>query len=128
VTLLLDTHLLLWAVSMSGRLPERARRLIEDGSNEVLYSSASIWEIAINASLPGRALTVDVPALLDALPAMGLRELPVRGEHAARAADLPAVHRDPFDRLLVAQSLVEPATLLTNDVALEAYGPTVLAV
>ena len=128
MNLLLDTHLLLWAAARSRRVPSEARRLIVDESNEVFYSAASIWEVAIKSGLSTKALKVDLPALREALPRMGLRELPVTSEHAARVASLPPVHRDPFDRLLVAQSLVEPLTLLTNDSVLRAYGSTVLVV
>ena len=120
--LLVDTHLLLWAAASSSRLPRGARALIEDSANEVYYSAASIWEIAIKSSLRRKDLRVDVPALLAALPRMGFVELPVTGAHAARVVQLVNIHRDPFDRLLVAQSVAEPLTLLTNDALLARYG------
>ena len=119
--LLVDTHLLLWAVASSSQLPRGARSLIEDPANEVYYSAASIWEIAIKSALRGKNFGVDVPALLAALPRMGFVELPVTGAHAARVAELANIHRDPFDRLLVAQSIVEPLKLLTNDALLAPY-------
>jgi len=122
VRLLVDTHLLLWAVASSGQLPRGARALIEDPANEVYYSAASIWEIAIKSALKRKDFRVDVPALLTALPRMGFVELPVTGAHAARVVRLANIHRDPFDRLLVAQSIVEPLTLLTNDALLARYG------
>ena len=120
--LLVDTHLLLWAVASSSRLPRAARALIEDPANEVYYSAASIWEIAIKSALRRKDFRVDVLALLAALPRMGFVELPVTGAHAARVVQLANIHRDPFDRLLVAQSIVEPLTLMTNDALLARYG------
>jgi len=122
VRLLVDTHLLLWAVASSRRLPRGARALIEDPANEVYYSAASIWEIAIKSALRRKDFRVDVPVLLAALPRMGFVELSVTGAHAARVVQLGNIHRDPFDRLLVAQSIVEPLTLLTNDALLARYG------
>ena len=126
--LLVDTHLLLWAVASSRRLPRGARALIEDPANEVYYSAASIWEIAIKSALRRKDFRVDVPALLAALARMGFVELPVTGAHAARVVQLANIHRDPFDRLLVAQSVVEPLTLLTNDALLARYGDGVRVV
>jgi len=122
VRLLVDTHLLLWAAASSRRLPRGARALIEDPANEVYYSAANIWEIAIKSALRRKDFRVDVPALLAALPRMGFVELAVTGAHAARVVQLANIHRDPFDRLLVAQSVVEPLTLLTNDRLLARYG------
>ena len=119
--LLLDTHLLLWAAASSKRLPHEARELIEDASNDVYYSAASIWEIAIKSSLRRKDFRIDLPRLLVALPEMGLVELPITAAHAARITGLPPIHRDPFDRLLIAQSITEPLTLLTNDALLERY-------
>jgi PIN domain nuclease of toxin-antitoxin system len=121
VRLLVDTHLLLWAVASSSQLPRVARTLIEDPDNEVYYSAASIWEIAIKSALRRKDFRVDVPALLAALPRMDFLELPVTGAHAAQVVKLANVHRDPFDRLLIAQSVVEPLTLLTNDALLARY-------
>lgn len=123
--LLLDTHLLLWAAASSHRLPASTRRLVEDPQNEVYWSAASLWEIAIKATLRRGDFQVDLPLLRSTLPAMGLKELPVRSEHAVGIAELPPIHRDPFDRLLVAQSIVEPMVLLTNDAVLAGYGPVV---
>jgi len=125
VRILLDTHLLLWAAARSTRLPRDVRDLVEDTANEVYFSAASIWEIAIKSALRRRDFAVDLPALIKALPAMGLVELPVTAAHAGRVARLPRIHQDPFDRLLVAQSLTEPATLVTNDAVLGRYGPDV---
>jgi PIN domain nuclease of toxin-antitoxin system len=119
--LLLDTHLLLWAAANSKRLSREARQLLEDAGNDVYYSAASIWEIAIKSSLRRKDFRIDLPQLLSALPEMGLIELPIRAVHAAGVSRLPPIHRDPFDRLLIAQSLTEPLVLLTNDALLERY-------
>lgn len=126
--LLLDTHLLLWAVGSSERLSAEARSLIEEPANEVHYSAASVWEVAIKRALRRRDFQVDVTVLERALSGMGLVELPVTAAHAVAVTRLPDIHRDPFDRLLVAQSLVEPMVLLTNDTALERYGRLVRVV
>ena len=119
--LLLDTHLLLWASARSKRLPPEARELLDDVGNEVYYSAASIWEIAIKSSLRRKDFRIDLGALLAALPEMGLLELPVTAAHAAGVSRLRPIHRDPFDRLLIAQSIAEPLTLVTNDDILERY-------
>ena len=122
---LVDTHLLLWAVASSRRLPKEARSLILDMANEVFYSAASVWEVAIKSVLWRRDFRADPIVLVRALAQSGFSELPVTAAHAARVAGLPAIHRDPFDRLLVAQSLAEPMTLLTNDAVLLGYDPLV---
>jgi PIN domain nuclease of toxin-antitoxin system len=128
VRLLLDTHLLLWATASSDRLSSEIRSLIEDPQNDVHYSAASIWEIAIKSALRRQDFRVDLPLLQSSLARTGLTELPVRAEHAVGVTRLPPVHRDPFDRLLVAQSLVEPMVLMTNDGVLARYGTTVRVV
>ena len=126
--LLVDTHLLLWAAAASRRLPKEARRLMEDPAHEVLYSAASLWEIAIKATLRKADFKADVALLRPALAEMGFGELPISGVHAERVATLPPVHKDPFDRMLVAQSLCEPLVLLTNDDVLAGYGEFVRVV
>jgi PIN domain nuclease of toxin-antitoxin system len=122
--LLLDTQILLWALAGHRRLPREARRLID--AHESIVSAASIWEIATKVSL-GR-LEADPAAVRQALDPSGFEELAVTGEHAARVVQLPPHHRDPFDRLLVAQSLVEQLVLLTTDAQLAAYGSLVRVV
>ncbi len=123
--ILVDTHLLLWAAASSRRLPREARRLMEDRENEVFYSAASLWEIAIKASLRKADFKVELAMLRPALTEMGFVELPVSGAHAEKLGDLPHHHKDPFDRMLVAQSLSEPLVLLTNDAQLGGYGEIV---
>jgi PIN domain nuclease of toxin-antitoxin system len=125
---LVDTHLLLWAAARSRRLPRQARRLLESPTNEIHYSAASLWEIAIKLGLRRRDFRIDLGSLRPALSEMGFLELPVTGAHAERLATLPPIHKDPFDRMLVAQSLSEPLMLLTNDEALAAYGSGVQVV
>jgi len=126
--LLVDTHLLLWATASSRRLPREARRVLEDPANEVHYSAASLWEIAIKAALRKADFKADVALLRPALEEMGFVELPILGLHAERLATVPPLHRDPFDRMLVAQCLSEPLVLLTNDGALAGYGDVVRVV
>jgi PIN domain nuclease of toxin-antitoxin system len=124
VRVLLDTHLLLWALGSPSRLPTAAQHTIRE--SEVFVSAASIWEISIKAGI-GK-LTADPHEVLAALEPAGFHLLPIVGEHAARVASLPPIHRDPFDRLLIAQAITEPMRLLTNDSALAAYGDTVTIV
>jgi PIN domain nuclease of toxin-antitoxin system len=119
--ILLDTHILIWALTTPERLDPRARAAILDAENEVLFSAASIWEIAIKAALR-RADFVARPEIVaqEALD-IGFAELPVRATTAARVADLPLLHRDPFDRLLIAQAIEQPAALYTADDILTGY-------
>jgi PIN domain nuclease of toxin-antitoxin system len=121
VRILLDTHLLLWALADPARLPSTARRLIDQ--SEVFVSAASIWEISIKAAL-GK-LTADPREVVASLGPAGFLPLAITEEHAARVAGLPPIHRDPFDRLLVVQAIVEPMRLLTTDTVLSAYGDLV---
>ncbi|MCW3504434.1 type II toxin-antitoxin system VapC family toxin [Burkholderia cenocepacia] len=116
--LLLDTHIFLWIATKDPRLSTRARRLIS-AADERFVSSASIWEAAIKAGL-GK-LDIDVGELIRAISASGIRELPVRAVHGAAVRDLPHHHRDPFDRLLVAQARHEPLRLVTADAHLARY-------
>jgi PIN domain nuclease of toxin-antitoxin system len=125
---LLDTHLLLWASARTRRLPKEARRILENPRNEVHFSAVSLWEIAIKLGLRRTDFRADLGLLRPALSEMGFVELPVTGAHAERLVDLPPIHKDAFDRMLVAQSLSEPFILLTNDDALEAYGEVVRVV
>ena len=122
--LLLDTHLLLWAAGSPDRLSAEARALIEAPENELLFSAASVWEIAIKRGLGREDFRVDVRLLRRGLLDNGYGELPVGSEHAVVLDGLPPLHKDPFDRLLVAQALVEGVTLLTSDERVAQYpGP-----
>jgi len=115
---LLDTHVLLWAFLDSPKLTPVGRAAIE-GADEVYVSAASMWEVAIKAGL-GK-LPVDMNRFAAALDASGFLELYVTLEHAAFVAELPLHHRDPFDRLLIAQAMTEPLVLLTADESLTPY-------
>ena len=112
---LLDTRLPLWALVAPDKHDARARNLVEDPANEVMFSAASIWEIAIRSALGGRDFAARPEAVTQAARATGFTELPVLADVAARVADLPPHHRDRFDRLLVAQAMSEPMRLYTAD-------------
>jgi PIN domain nuclease of toxin-antitoxin system len=120
--LLLDTHLILWAAFEPERLSAKARRQISSREVPLAFSLASLWEVAIKTSLARPGFSVDAKLLHGALVVEGFVELPIQPAHIARVAELPWVHRDPFDRLLVAQALEERFTLLTSDAALKPYG------
>jgi PIN domain nuclease of toxin-antitoxin system len=126
VRILLDTHILLWALTEPGTLPSDARAVIEDPDNEVLFSAASVWEMAIKAALGRADFQVSPATIVEAAVASGIAELPVRSAAALKVAALPLHHRDPFDRLLVAQAMTEPAVLYTADAALTEYSELVV--
>ncbi len=122
--LLLDTHLLLWTFVRPELLSVKARRLIEDSGNDILFSTASIWEIAIKHSRKRPEFRTAPGEFRRALLEIGNHELPILGQHAVAVAGLPPIHKDPFDRLLIAQAIVEGITLLTSDAAVARYlGP-----
>jgi PIN domain nuclease of toxin-antitoxin system len=124
VKLLLDTHLLLWAAGDPSRLSAGARTLIEEPENELFFSAASLWEIAIKRGLGRPDFQVDPRVLRRGLLDNGYSELPVSSEHAVAIESLPSIHKDPFDRILVAQATVEGITLLTADLLVAQYpGP-----
>ncbi|MBU6512814.1 MAG: type II toxin-antitoxin system VapC family toxin [Betaproteobacteria bacterium] len=122
--LLLDTHLLLWAAGQPERLPAAALELIEDASNELCFSPASLWEIAIKRGLGRADFRADPRLIWRGLLDAGYNELPITSAHATAVDGLPALHKDPFDRMLVAQALVEGVVLLTADPVVASYpGP-----
>lgn len=125
--ILLDTHVFIWAVTDDPRLSPAARELIETADG-VYVSAASIWEIAIKSAL-GR-IDADAGEIAQAIKKSGFTELPVSAAHAVQAARLPLLneHKDPFDRMLVAQSMIEPLVLLSADTKVLAYGGLVRAV
>ncbi len=110
--LLLDTHVLIWAIKDDKKLSRKAKSIILN-SDETYISSASIWEIGIKINI-GK-LTLDLSLLLDAINKSGFIELPISIEHTIQASQLPSIHNDPFDRMLVGQAITEPLTLLTAD-------------
>ena len=120
--LLLDTHLLLWAAFEPVRLSPEAVLILQSRETLLAFSLASIWEVAIKTSLGRADFSVDPGLLQRALLAEGFVELPITAAHLVRVATLPWVHRDPFDRLLVAQAMADQLTLLTADATLKRYG------
>ena len=124
--LLLDTHLLLWAAAGTGLSPA-AVDLINDRENELFFSAASIWEVAIKSALGRPEFHLDAGVFRRELLESGYEELAITGAHAAAVAGLPDLHRDPFDRILLAQALVEGVTLLSADQSLLAYPGPVLS-
>jgi len=125
VKLLIDTHLLLWAAATPERLSPRAVARLEAPENRLLFSAASLWEIAIKAALGRSDFTIDPRRLRQGLIDNGYEELPLTGAHTLALADLPAIHKDPFDRILIAQAKVEGLALLTADATLARYGAPV---
>ena len=122
--LLLDTHLLLWAAGEPERLSASAHALINDLDNELLFSAASLWEVAIKRGLGRKDFQVDVRLLRRGLLDNGYGELPIVSDHVVAIESLPPIHKDPFDRVLVAQATVEGITLLTVDPVVARYpGP-----
>jgi PIN domain nuclease of toxin-antitoxin system len=128
VRLLLDTHVLIWWLGGDERLRRKTRNLLSSPDHELLWSAASTWELAIKIRLGRFRLEEPLQQfVLRVISSQGLTPLPVDHAHAARVADLPQHHRDPFDRLLVAQAMVEGVTLLTADPRLSAYDIEILA-
>ncbi|GLS21148.1 twitching motility protein PilT [Labrys miyagiensis] len=121
---LVDTHLLLWAASSPGRLSPEAAELLEDPENELIFSAASIWEVAIKSGLGRPDFHADVRLLRRGLLDNGYTELAVTSGHAVAIDALPPIHKDPFDRILIAQAMIEGIQLLTSDELVARYpGP-----
>ena len=120
--LLVDTHLLLWAAFEPDRLSAKAAKTLQSRETPLLFSLATLWEVAIKTSLGRPDFSVEPGLLHRALLAEGFVELPINASHLICVATLPWVHRDPFDRLLVAQAMEDKLTLLTADATLERYG------
>jgi PIN domain nuclease of toxin-antitoxin system len=122
--LLLDTHVLLWAAGAPEQLSTEARKLLEDPRNELFFSAASLWEVAIKRSLGRPDFQVDARVLRRGLLDNGYGELAITSEHTVFIDNLPPIHKDPFDRILVAQASVEGIVLLTVDALVAQYpGP-----
>ena len=126
--ILLDTNVLIRALIDPGLLGAITRTALEDPDNEVMFSAASIWEIAIKSALGRADFQVPPERILEAARDSGFEELPVRSSAALLVATLPPIHRDPFDRLLVAQAISEPARLVTTDAGLAPYCELVMKV
>jgi PIN domain nuclease of toxin-antitoxin system len=125
MNLLLDTHILLWWLADAPELPKEASRLIQDTNNLVFISAATIWEIAIKRSLGKLEIPGDY---VQSLVREGFRELPVTWEHARHSEELPTIHPDPFDRLLVSQAQTEDLILVTTDANIRKYDVPLAAV
>ncbi|WP_223248359.1 type II toxin-antitoxin system VapC family toxin [Sulfurirhabdus autotrophica] len=123
---MLDTHVALWAITDNPNLSDKARKLILAARNTIWISSVSIWEISIKHSLGRRDMPVSGRDALDYFSQAGYRFLPIEPEHAVAIEELPGHHQDPFDRLLVAQALVEPMRLITHDDTVARYSDTII--
>jgi PIN domain nuclease of toxin-antitoxin system len=126
--LLLDTHLLLWAAGNPDRLSAAARSSIENPENELLFSAASLWEVVVKRGLGRDDFQVDARLLRRGLLDNGYSELPIVSDHVVATESLPPLHKDPFDRVLVAQATVEGITLLTTDSLVAQYPGPIRAV
>jgi PIN domain nuclease of toxin-antitoxin system len=126
VNILLDTHVLLWAAGKPDRISRKVRALIDNRDNRLFFSVASVWEIVIKCGLGRADFRVDAGRLRRKLIENCYDELDVTGEHVIGVASLPSLHRDPFDRLLVAQAVHEGLTLITSDQALAGYPVSIL--
>jgi PIN domain nuclease of toxin-antitoxin system len=125
---LFDTYILLWAAAGSPALSEKARQVLVSDAAELYFSAASIWEVAIKTSLGRADFAVDPRQLRRGLLSNGYLELPVTGEHGIEVGSLPDVHKDPFDRMLIAQSRVEGMRLVTADKMVAQYSGDILMV
>jgi PIN domain nuclease of toxin-antitoxin system len=125
VRILLDTHVLVWALSEPQRLAKKLRATISDPENDVFFSAGSIWEIAIKAQIARVRFALQPEEVANAAIASGFEELPIRSDAAAYVARLPMYHRDPFDRILIAQAICELARFFTNDESLTRYSELV---
>ena len=128
MNLLLDTHIALWAITDSPKLCDKARQLIESPRASVWVSVASLWEITIKHALARGDMPISGKEAWRYFEASGYRLLPIESEHVIAVADLPAHHHDPFDRLIIAQSQIEPMRLITHDAKLARYGDNVIEV
>jgi len=122
LNLLLDTHVLLWAAGQPEKLSAAAQALLLDTGHDLFFSPVSLWEVSIKRTLNRPDFRADPRRLWRMLVANGYRELPVTSEHTVAVDSLPPLHKDPFDRLLLAQARIEGLELATADRALSAYG------
>ena len=126
--LLLDTHILLWAAGDSPRLSTTAKDLIEDRGNSLVFSVASIWEVVVKHMLGRADFRADPAKLRASLLANGYAEVSIASAHALAIRQLPSIHKDPFDRMLVAQTIAEEATLVTADSTVSRYPASIVLV
>lgn len=128
MSFLLDTHLLLWLAAEPQRLPDAVLDIVNDESIDSIFSAVSLWEVTIKSSLGRPDFAVDGRVLRRGLLESGFPELAIESRHVLAVADLPDIHRDPFDRLLIAQARMEGLILLSVDEQLAGYGATVRTV
>ena len=128
MNILLDTHIILWALTDDARLPRGARDLITDEGNRVFASVASMWEIAIKYLLKPERIPVSGEEFLHYCERSGYESLPIRERHVLALESLPALHADPFDRMLVSQAIAESLVFITHDATLGGYGEAVRVV
>ena len=128
MNVLLDTHVALWAITASPKLPHQARALIESPKSIVWVSVATVWEIAIKHSLGRGDMPVSSADAVRYFQASGYRLLSIEAEHVVAVEGLPPHHQDPFDRLLVAQALVEPMRLITHDPLVALYSDSIMKI
>ncbi len=128
MNLLLDTHIALWAITDSPKLSQKARELIESPKTTIWISVASLWEIAIKYSLGRGDMPISSQQAMSYFRESGYRFLAVEAEHAVAVEELPTHHQDPFDRILVAQALVEPMRLMTHDSLVALYSDTIIKI
>lgn len=128
MNLLLDTHVALWAITDSPKLSQTARDLLQSPKATLWVSAASLWEISIKHSLGKGGMPVSGSQALRHFMESGFRLLPVEAEHAVAVEALPSHHQDPFDRILVAQALVEPMRLVTHDALVALYSDTIIKI
>ncbi len=125
---LLDTHLLLWAAGQPERLSTDALSILENPTNQLLFSAASLWEVSIKTGLGRDDFSVNPRLLRRGLLDNGYVELPITSEHTVSLDNLPPIHKDPFDRLLIVQAMVEGITLLTSDALVARYAGSIILV
>ncbi len=128
MNLLLDTHIALWAITDSPKLSQKARELIESPKTTIWISVASLWEIAIKYSLGRGDMPISSQQAISYFRESGYRFLAVEAEHAVAVEELPSHHQDPFDRILVAQALIEPMRLMTHDSLVALYSDTIIKI
>jgi len=128
LNLLLDTHVVLWAITDSPKLSNKAREMIGSPRSSVWISTATLWEIAIKHALGRGDMPISSQDAARYFRESGYRFLPVEAEHAMAVEELPAYHQDPFDRILVAQALTEPMRLMTHDPKVARYSDTIIEV
>jgi PIN domain nuclease of toxin-antitoxin system len=119
---LVDTQILIWLADRSEQLPDPVAAILQEGEDELVFSLVSIWETSIKFALGRLDFTIHPRQLRDGLLEFGFKELPITPQHVIAVASLPHIHRDPFDRLLVAQAQIEGLTLMTTDKKLAQYG------